>query len=937
MSVSIQVRPFTLFFGAFDATDYLNALTISAPHFEMDGALIWTGSFEVGFNRKAQARGLTAAAFDPLTNPSVWRPGQQPVTLKIQGYPLPVLRVDRYVYNSETNKGQGTFTQILLAIEGDRPAVEPEIAIGQQTPISEVVGLLLAGGFATSREQSLIVLSGLTGVIDSKISTRNPIADAQKLCGLNWQWLTVDGAETVRTVSGDPATNPILFQRALSQLPAGGWEPDLDAIHFASEKVIISGSHQVPGNPDCSDGREIPGNADEKGRVYYNETASTAPFETLFPGRTEYARDSLIPSERKETFYCYADRPYFISGAFGGASPSQTYTLYSFAGMTGAGAIADWIAEGLRNRNKEAEGEGPIATLTHTKQPYAKVFAGARFSAELVTSSVTFECAAFNATFVPRGLLFAAEVQSSLLDGTRIYPQDLYPSQIERRETKDMPKGQPHSSQIDPKTGRPQCLEKQPQPAPIEKAPEIPMETEVIRAEAIIQPNGWVPLHQKPLAIDLGFIPSQGHADNIARQIAFREVRRRDAVQITMPLPIEWLMAGCPLLGRCLVHDGEFQIDAPIVDLKGDQLTFSFSGGRIRRLAVSIEGPSLPAPYIPGGSRLQVPAIIPATIGVPIQPVNLPVGATSTDLPAGLSISASGVLSGAASVGVGPIVFTVSAGGGTAPITLNVGGVPIGGEPVSESVKVRTGAAISWKILGSEARFVKPKSKIGWRLSDRAINLKISRIKLGSRFRQMEAEAFRRGTAIRWRMPSAEVIDQSYRRTFGVRYRAPFAGTFNAAIAPLNGRSGLTLRKVSGTSFDLFSLPFAFPVFGGYSFQLLCTYNAGQLQANLLLINLDAGSRSTDAIYAGILSEGSYTIRWEGRIISTGVALIREATFFEDGAILLVSAVTAQDGSLSDWRQSSFGAINPINWIPNSSIVMLPQSGGYQVVTGSYS
>lgn len=916
--LNYQIRPFTFTIGTFDVTDYLESFTLQAPAFEMESPLIWTGNFVVRWNRRAKTiDNLTQDDFDPLTNPTIWRPGQQAITIAIQGRTLPILRIDRYAYDRINDRGEGTFTQILLAMDGDRPSLEPEIEVGRGTPLSGAIQKLLGEAFLTSRVAAPISITGITGTIDSKIATRNPVGDAQKLCGVNWQWLTVDNQERIVTLSGDPQTHPIVFQRAWAQVDP---QPDLDAIHFAAEKVIVSGSRQVPAKPDCGD-NPAPENADEKGRPYYHQNQREAPFETLFPGRRERSPQALVLSEEKEMFYAYADRPYFIKGVFE-AGTLKNYKLYDFSEIQGFSRILEgYIEEGFLNRNREAEGEEPIATLTIFRQPYARVFPGAEFRLNLTVASVQFECAAFQADFVPRGLLFSSEVQTSVVNGQRIYPISLYPSNVERRKTKDMSRANPHSAGLDPKTGRPQCMEKPPQPQPPQPAPEIPLETESIRAECVIQPNGWLPLNPKPYPVDVGFIPSQGHADNLAYQIALQQIRRRDAMQITMPVPTEWLDAGCPLLARCLVGDGEWQIDAPIVALQNNQLAFSFSAGRIRRFTPPIPTLTQPPVYVPGGNTLLSRNTINATAGVSIEPIQLPSGTTSSNLPAGLSLSPAGLLSGApTSIGVVP--FQIHLGSQTATITLFTVPTPVGGAPATIIQQTHSRIKIDWRSSTGSIRRILPGLRIGWREVNPQSGTLNTRINIGWR---------------RLTPPVPQIIAAIAQ--LGWRQLTPDR-LYSSATVGLSGTSGLIsmggdpninlgfnfrLSGNSPVSFIVRSFDLPRFEFGGNSFK--------RLQVG------DDGARSTGDVLVGSRGAGQYTVRWEGDAASPYAAPadgVFELTFFEEGVIQLVLGDYFSGGT----SEIALGFGQPtVSYTPiaNNSYVFIPVYGSYVVLPGSYS
>jgi hypothetical protein len=153
-----------------------------------------------------------------------------------------------------------------------------------------------------------------------------------------------------------------------------------------------------------------------------------------------------------------------------------------------------------------------------------------------------------------------------------------------------------HSGVANPATGKPGCLT----PAPVKEdrqpLPEYPLETVPVSGMAIVRPIGWEPIYKRNLVVDVGFCPSVGQANYLAQQIADREWRRRDSIKITMPLPIEWLAAGCPPLPRVFLGDGNFEADGLILAIsnQSERCEFGFVAARIDRLGVPITSPITP-------------------------------------------------------------------------------------------------------------------------------------------------------------------------------------------------------------------------------------------------------------------------------------------------------------------------------------------------------
>jgi hypothetical protein len=105
---------------------------------------------------------------------------------------------------------------------------------------------------------------------------------------------------------------------------------------------------------------------------------------------------------------------------------------------------------------------------------------------------------------------------------------------------------------------------------------------------ADIAPANWTPLCRRDLTLEVGFLPDVGVANYLAQRVAEREAWRRDSVNVVMPIPDEWLIAGCPALRRCHLHDGDWQMDGLILSMQEGEAKFAFTAARINRAGVSV-------------------------------------------------------------------------------------------------------------------------------------------------------------------------------------------------------------------------------------------------------------------------------------------------------------------------------------------------------------
>jgi hypothetical protein len=115
--------------GNFDASQYLDSISLSVPMHEPGQSLLWSGRFKISNNLAARINGLTDAHFSEYSSPVRWRPYQQQVRLNIKGFPSPVFRIENYRYNLQTAVGEGTLTQIPTAVAGDQPGILIETTV----------------------------------------------------------------------------------------------------------------------------------------------------------------------------------------------------------------------------------------------------------------------------------------------------------------------------------------------------------------------------------------------------------------------------------------------------------------------------------------------------------------------------------------------------------------------------------------------------------------------------------------------------------------------------------------------------------------------------------------------------------------------------------------------------------------------------------------
>lgn len=590
---------FKFIVGTYEVTAIVNQWDIHSKALEINTDGCWQGSFTLFASADGRTRSLFPdTSLDPLTNPTVWRPSQSPVKISIEFdgvyYDLPTMRIDKYTWNPQTREGQGQLIQFVESINSTRPATTPEFKVGQQSQLKDIIEKLIINAQKDSPQKRPYSITGITGQLDSPLTTRNPISDVQKLCGVNWQWLTVDKTETIKTVSGLPEDYPILFSRAITQV---AWEPDIQNINFAAPKVIVTGSRQVAEPPCvCSTPPDHNKRVDSKGRTKRLYTEEQKPYKEVYTA-SKLLTETL--AEKKTIMYKYRDK-----AATGGdisyvefidfsIDPGISYDIRSFTNKANAVTCKDF------------DEMTPIATVTVKEWPRGRISTKFGLDENFAIAEIIVEGPTIKGRLVPIGTINTQDPRNLNL---------MWASKEELKNDRNTGKCGP----VDPRTGSASCITKPPLQEAAQPGPEIPLRTEAIKAEAKVIYSGWTPLIQSPHIEEIGFIPSQAHANKLATAIAHREERRRNAVQISMPLRSipEYIKSGCPITGRARVYNGEFAFESVIISNASDRSEISFSCGRMNRLSSPVPSPYTTTPFIPSnGLQLNGPTSVAVLTG----------------------------------------------------------------------------------------------------------------------------------------------------------------------------------------------------------------------------------------------------------------------------------------------------------------------------------
>lgn len=635
MRLDYRVPEFSVSIGGWDATEYVDSLELSQDYPDRGSPLYWKGRIELSLNVRALWAGLTDADFSPYSNPSRWRPCQALVSIAIAGYNLPAMRIRQYVYDPVKRVGQAELYQLLEAAATSIEGKEIDKPIGQDgCRLGVLVEKLLDAAFEDCSIQPDYDLLPLTGYHDPPFASNNPIQEAQEFCFSNYHWLWMDKDEKVRSASGDPQENSVIFRRSLGQVEL---EPDPENINFASDRVILTGGKQVgwkPSKIEVKDADEDQEDSfDDDGMERIIETKSYARKSDLYPEK--YSASPADPNFDTSDVLAEIKT---IRKFYWGIDPEVEAIPTPPVATQPSPQVSDYA--------DQYEHGDLVQTITEIQQTRGQVFPDDYpGDTSFVLAVKTIETKFAKVGYQPRGALTPDA-----------YPGDttLAVSSLEiLTKGKVEPDGKIPGKK-DPATGDTKRLEKEIKKVWRVSTTPWQFYDQPYSSELELEQNGWTPIKPQRYTEDVGFVPSQEHLDYLAVQTANREIARRDAVKVTMPVPIEWLATNGAPMNRCQIHDGEYQIENPVITIADRACEFSFTGIRLGTIP-TVPDPPEPAPYIPTGALQLLPVgHIAQAIGSPIVPS--PFGAiggtapysysATSFLPSGLSLSSGGVLSG---------------------------------------------------------------------------------------------------------------------------------------------------------------------------------------------------------------------------------------------------------------------------------------------------
>ena len=646
MLLNYAVPNFQVLIGDLDVTKLITKFEIGRPIHEMGEALCWQGSFELSH---VLGSAITQAQISPLTNPSYFRPNQKICQFKIKSILVCQFYIQRYTYDRQTRKGQATIYQLLNIVEGDRPSKEIETFLSTAgTPLWAVIrNAVTAAFFNSSIPTPTVLIDSLkhTGIVEDRVTADDPINQAYDFASKNWRWLWVNANNEIKDVSGDPTLATVVFARSQNQCEI---EEVYDNINFDAQQVIVTGAKKgLPPPTTSSQPFGLPKGPEEildkDNRELIKKTETHAPKWTHYPEL--YAKKVVVSNATTyskpavEVQFLYERKT--IEYKYWGVNPSSFFRMPD---LTSIGK--EYIPQISDFANSWKYGQ-LVQTVTTIERARGAVLAKYNTNKQRVEDNILEPFIRYVETDWCK-LTYATPIASIQLGLVSSYS-------FETTQELTLVDAEPITqNRTDPDGSKPNIpekkLEKEELPEEPQNAPDKELIDYSFKGQAFFTSVGWTPFRIKPLIVDVGFLPDQTHANMLAQQIGLREIRRRDAVFVTMPIPTEQLANGFIPLQKAYIHDGEYQIDEEIISLEKGLLKYAFTGGKVGAIA-AIPDPPKALPYQPTDTLFLVESVFqliknqPVSIQLQIIGGTPPYSFTGT-LPTGLSLSATGLLTG---------------------------------------------------------------------------------------------------------------------------------------------------------------------------------------------------------------------------------------------------------------------------------------------------
>lgn len=627
--------------GSFDITNYVDDFTIGLPSIDITTPQLYTGSFSLSLNERAIADGVSDSTLSEFFSPTLWRKGQQKIVIIINGFTLPILRIEEYKYDDVDHTGEGQLAQLPSFFNGfsnkELASVSPKVGgtnLGQiVTKLLEDIRPKVPGGFVFDTPS-------LSGSYDLPVYFDDIAQRTQQFCGTQMFWLWCNNTERLSFVKANLVGTANLF-RSQSKFES---TRNTSSLNFAAEIVKVNGNKEVASNPPPLEepggaglGSESNSSTPEGYPQSYSVITNSTYGDVFGDLKDNFGNSLLTPGNIDTPIVSQIDIYYYTYGGYGDGSLYRVSELISTRKLAGTmyGKLTD--DNGL-----------PLVTSIST----ASIL---EFSETVTTEAKS------QTTVSTKGQLYAdakSATGTTVINSLGVARQMVAKRQELSAEVANRPPYFVPPSPKNPNTGGSVGAEPQPSLEAPQPQAEFDYETQIYSATCQLEPTGWSSFLPKELSIDVGFVPSQTVAQSLVCFIAKLEVGRRDATDYLLPIANEWLANGGRPFQLAYMRDALCLIDQPIIEGKrngdsGYSLEFTFTGIFLGRLGLLPDAPPpLPVPLV-GFGVVPIAALI-LEINVAIAPITfvavggtLPYTWVASGLPPGLSLSIGGVLNGA--------------------------------------------------------------------------------------------------------------------------------------------------------------------------------------------------------------------------------------------------------------------------------------------------
>lgn len=647
-ALNYELDSLSIMVGSFDITNYVDSLTVGTPPISVDIPQLFYGSFSLSLNQQAIDNGLADSDFSEFYSPSRWRKGQAKIEIRIDGYTLPILRIDEYKYDDDTHTGEGSLVQLpaFFDVFNQKELVSVTPKVGG-TALGTIITKLLdevRGKVPGSFTNDSVALAGS---YDLPVYFSDITKLIQQFCGTQQTFIWCDNTERIKFRKVN------LFERYNVVRPRSKYEAkrNLSNVNFAAEVVKVTGNKEVASLPPTE--KVTPktlASLLSKGEVAYTDEGYPVSYSV-----TSKSTYGAVFGDLKDNF----GNSLLTAGNIDTPIVSKVETYYYQYGFYTSG---DSIGKKYRISEQ-------ISTLKLAGEMYGKLSDSAgiplitslSLATSLEFSSVVLNEAKGQTVTTTKGQAYAnakSATGTTVIDSLSVARSTVVlPQEIDAPIDPKPPYFVPPTPK-NPNTGGSVGVQPGVTPESPQARSEYDYTTEIYTGTCTINPVGWSAFLPKQLSIDVGFIPSQVIAQKLACWISRIELGRRDATEYTMPIPNEWLANGCIPFQLAYMHDRIALIDQPTIDIvrQGDSnvsVEFSFLGIFLG-LVAALPDPAPPLPRLASSGlsvKSQEPLFLVKDLAItPITFVasggNTPYTWSSGTLPSGLSLSSGGVLSG---------------------------------------------------------------------------------------------------------------------------------------------------------------------------------------------------------------------------------------------------------------------------------------------------